>query len=71
MLDDANIDFAWKIKDLKTVREMWEEGRHILDISKAVKRSSDEVTLLIFDQARKKRIKKRENGVFGSVPRNI
>lgn len=57
--------FDWGMDEVKVVEKMWKEGKSISDISRAVKRDTNEVAVLIMDRAAKGKIKKRPGGVFG------
>ncbi len=61
-----DLDFSWFPKEVAFIQKMWEQGLHIADIAKAVKRDQDEVTLLIMHLARQGKIKLRKSGVLGN-----
>jgi len=61
-----DLDFSWFPQEISIVKKMWEQGLHIADIAKAVKRDQDEVTLLIMHLARQGKIKLRKSGVLGN-----
>lgn len=63
----ADLEYGWLSNDIEIVKTMWGEGYHIEDISKEIDREIEEVFLLLLDQARKGKIKRRTNGVFGVV----
>lgn len=50
------LNFVWCEAEVSQVIDLWEQGLNIWDISKAMKRDPDEVTILIMDLARKERI---------------
>ncbi|GAB7387398.1 hypothetical protein BSNK01_12340 [Bacillaceae bacterium] len=60
-----DMDFVWDERDVEEFDRMWQEGFSIWDIARAFNRDPDEVALLAMDRARKRKIKKRKNGVFG------
>lgn len=53
------LNFVWCEAEVSQVIDLWEQGLNIWDISKAMKRDPDEVTILIMDLARKERITPR------------
>lgn len=59
------LDFEWDKKDIEKVNELWNQGAHLKNISKAVNRNPEETFLLLMDQARKGRIQQRENYIWG------
>ena len=62
-LEDANLAFTED--ELGTVTEMWQEGRHIADISLTLGRPDTEISVLIMDLANKYKIGRRPGGVLG------
>lgn len=63
-LDD--LEFSWFPEEAALVQKIWEQGLHIADIAKAVKRDQDEVAVLIMHLARQGKIQLRKSGVFGN-----
>lgn len=61
------LDFSWYKKEVEKVKNMWEEGHHIKDIAQVMDREVDEVFLLLLDLIRRKKIKSRENGIYGRL----
>ena len=61
-----DLDFSWKEKQIKRVIAYWNSGYHIAEIAEKVNRIIDEVTILIIDLSRKRKIEEREGGVFGA-----
>lgn len=62
-LEDINFD--WRDKEVQKVRMMWESDYPIKDIAKKLRRPIDDVAMLIYDQALKRKIKPREGGLMG------
>jgi hypothetical protein len=60
-LEDVN--FEWSIVQLRKVLTYWFEGRSIRDMSELLKRSMDELILLIVDLAKKRILPHRSNGL--------
>lgn len=59
------LDFQWDTKEITKVNRLWEKGTALIDIAESVKRSPEETFLLLMDQARKGKIKQRENYIWG------
>lgn len=59
------MNFVWKGGHLFEFRKMWAEGKDIRTIAKHFRRKNEEVAILIMDQARAGKIKKRPGGIFG------
>lgn len=62
-LEDLN--FLWNEDDLPAFREMWKDGRSVQEIADHFDRDPDEVVLLVIDQAREGKIKRRSTGLSG------
>lgn len=60
-----DLDFTFYHFEIADVIEMWVDGRTLDEISRKMKRDPDEVAILLMDLARKKKIPKRQDGVFG------
>lgn len=60
-----NMNFVWYPSIVKKVIQLWNEGVPIWDMADEVKRDVDELSFLIVDLTRKRKIKKRPGGVFG------
>ena len=63
----SELDFSWYPGEVEQVAQLWREGLHIADIAEKMKRDIDEVAILIMDLARKNKVRRRKNGVFGEV----
>ena len=61
-----DLDFRFQPEEVERVEEMWKEGYDIRVISKELNREGDEIMVLLLDLARKDRIVKRENSVWGT-----
>ena len=59
------LDFSWFQDKVEIVKDMWGEGEPIDEIAQAVGRDCDEVFLLLMDLVRRRKIHKRDNGIFG------
>lgn len=59
------LNFTWKEDQLTEFREMWARGYDIRVIARRLGRKPEEVAILIIDQARTSKIKKRPGGIFG------
>ncbi|PTM58358.1 helix-turn-helix domain containing protein [Desmospora activa] len=60
-----DLDFGWTQQELHIFREMWEKGKPGYEIAKTLKRSRDEIGILIIDQTRQGMISPRKGGWFG------
>jgi len=61
------IDFIWTKKEVLEIEKLWREGYDIRVIAEIVKRDCDEVSLLIFDRAKKGKIRPISTGIFGKL----
>ena len=62
-----DINFIWcEITEIPIVEKMWREGAPIWEIAERVSRDPDEVAILIMDRVRKRFLRPRPGGVFGS-----
>ena len=61
-----DLDFSWYPDEVEQVEKSWRNGLHIIDIAKQVGRDTDEVAILLMDLVRRKRIKKRWGGAYGT-----
>ena len=75
VLDD--LDFSWTIEEVEEVKKLWKDGVGIVDIAQQVRKktpdfyrkeqdSIDETALLIMHLGRKRQVKPRKGGIFGS-----
>ena len=62
-LEDLNFD--WALKDIQKFDHLWNEGKSLQEIARILKRPQDEIVVIILDRARKGKIQKRKNGIFG------
>src|SRR5690606_7854551 len=53
-------------REIPVVEKMWGEGEPIWEIAERVERDVDEVAILIMDRVRKRFLRPRPGGVFGS-----
>jgi hypothetical protein len=65
------LNFVWDERSVPKIDEMWKEGHSIIWIGDAFDVDVDELTLLIFDRARKGYIDSRPGGIFGSRKVNL
>lgn len=63
-LEDLN--WEWRTRDIAIVIVLWKQGDPIDRIAKLVRRSIDEVAILLIDLRRKGLIELRKGGVYGS-----
>lgn len=62
-----DLDFTWcERREIPVVEEMWKNGAPIWEIAEEVGRDPDEVAILIMDRVRKRFLRPRPGGVFGS-----
>lgn len=61
-----NLDFEWELKDIDKVINLWNEGKSLMDISKEVKRNTNETFLLLMHLSIKGTIKKRPGYLYVS-----
>ncbi|OIJ12684.1 hypothetical protein BKP37_12850 [Anaerobacillus alkalilacustris] len=61
-LSDVNMD--WEHKDVEKFETLWKEGISLKEIARKLKRTHDEVGVIIMDRARKGKIKPRKNGIW-------
>lgn len=66
-----DLDFAWEYEVMQQVKKMWELGVNIITISKNVKRTDEEVFLLLLHLAKAGNINKRKNAIWGSLKENL
>lgn len=60
-----DIDFIWSEKEVQKFKLMWDSDYSAQEIASKLKRPIDDVAMLIYDQALKKKIKPREKGLLG------
>jgi hypothetical protein len=58
-------DHVWDYADVKEFIRLWGEGADIRFIAKHFKRPQPEIIFLLVDLAEKRKIKQRQNGLFG------
>ncbi|WP_072986825.1 hypothetical protein [Clostridium cavendishii] len=63
ILEDIN--FMWKKEEINKVKDMWNGGESLKDITEAVNREGDEVFLLLLHLARQRKIKIRKGFIWG------
>ncbi|MEH7435486.1 hypothetical protein [Bacillus thuringiensis] len=63
MLEQFN--HGWSNQQINDFREMWKAGISIENISKVFKRKPQEVILLVYDQAEKRKVSPRSTGLEG------
>lgn len=60
-----DIDFIWSEKEVKKFRMMWDSDFPVEKIAERLKRSIDDVAMLVYDQALRRKIKPRDGGLMG------
>ncbi|ARD47597.1 hypothetical protein [Sporosarcina sp. P33] len=65
LLDSMDIDWAVRAGEPELFRELWNNGEHIEDIAKNLKRKPFEIALMVLEQAQNGLITERSNGIFG------
>ena len=60
-----DLDLTFTEKEVEDTQELWKAGIHIADMARQLKRETEEVFILLLDLAMKRKIRERENGVFG------
>ena len=63
-MEGAN--FIWSAQEARDFRELWRNGISLTDIAAYFKRTHEEVTILVMDQALKGFVEPREGGIFGN-----
>ncbi|EPF11118.1 hypothetical protein ICA_02805 [Bacillus cereus BAG1O-3] len=63
MLEQFN--HGWSYQQINDFREMWKAGISVENISKVFKRKPQEVILLVYDQAEKRKVSPRSTGLEG------
>jgi hypothetical protein len=58
-------NFVWDYRDVQEFIRLWGEGADIRFIAKHFKRPQPEIIFLLVDLAEKRKIKQRQNGLFG------
>lgn len=61
-----DLNFGFSQEELKIFRSMWKAGESVFVIAEELERDSDEIAVLVMDQARKGRIKQRPGGLYGN-----
>lgn len=61
-----DLDFMWSLTDIKRIKQMWEQGMSVDDMSQSVSRDSDEVAILIMHLFRHEEIAERPGGARGN-----
>jgi len=59
------MDFSWNYKEIEKVIVWWGRGLSIEKMAQRLERDPDEVLILLVDLARKEKIGRRKNGIFG------
>ncbi len=59
------MDFTWSLRQVRSFREMWNEGNSIHEMAAYFRRAEEEIALLILDQASRGMIEPRKGGLFG------
>ena len=62
-----DIEFAWKIKDIETIKKMWERNCSLKQMIKKINRNGDEIFLLLIHLSRQGEIKKRKGFIWGGI----
>jgi hypothetical protein len=60
-----DLDFSWYESEIDRVIEMWQRGAHIEIIANTLKRTQEEVLILLLDLAMRDKIKLRYGSVWG------
>ena len=60
-----NLDFRWNVKEIDTVKKMWNNGDNFKNICKVTKRAGEGVLLLLLHLARGKIIRESKGFIFG------
>lgn len=60
-----DLNFDWEPKQVKQFITMWNDGESLETISNYFKRDIDECAILVIDQAREGKLRKRKNGIWG------
>lgn len=61
------LDFTWTVEQMDNVKRYWNEGKSLLDIRDIIKRTDEEVFLLLLHLSKKGRISKRDKWVWQGV----
>jgi hypothetical protein len=64
-LDDLDFDFTWSLGEVREMKHLWNEGTALEEIAEHFDRDIDECFILLFDLARKGKIKYRKNSIYG------
>lgn len=62
----AGLDFSWYQDEIAKVTSWWNRGVSVKRMAELLDRDPDEVAILIMDLTRTRKIKPRNDGVFGS-----
>lgn len=63
----SDLNFDWDHSEVIKFENLWNKGLSLQEIAFKLKRNQDEIAVIILDRARKGKIKKRKNGIFGEV----
>ena len=63
------VDLTFAVSEVIDVREMWEAGISLEDMSKRLIRDPHEVFTLLLDLSLRGRIEKRSGGIYGDLTR--
>lgn len=66
VLDNLDIRWTWKEKELIKFRELWDEGLTIEELAKEMKVNQQSIALLAMDQESKELIQQRRFGLWGN-----
>lgn len=62
-----NMDLAWFADEVKLIKNMWKYGCPIWEMAERVKRTQEEVLILLIDL----KVGGRKNGVYGTPIREV
>lgn len=68
LLDSMDIDWTVRAGEPERFRKLWNDGEHVLDIAKELKRKPFEVALMTLEQSHLGLITTRSNGLLGGEP---
>jgi hypothetical protein len=61
------LDFSWSEAETREMKRLWNDGTPLEDIAEHFGREADECFILLFDLARKGKIKYRTNSIHGNL----
>ena len=62
-----HLDFAWHERELKSVKELWEQGYHLATMAKKLQRDPMEVMILLEGFLRNGTMEERRGGYRGRL----